>query len=77
VWLSDNKVFRVTGRKDKYGELEEWICNDCRFDKKEVTDWVIDGPRMIDRHSVISLNKYAKGIKQVEAPKTIGYGNTR
>ena len=76
VWLSDNEVFRVTGRKDKYGELEEWICNDCRFEKKDIKDWVIDGPRMIDRHSVISLNKYQKGIK-VEAPKNIGYGNTR
>ena len=77
VWLSDKEVFRVTGRKDKYGELEEWICNDCRFEKKELKDWVIDGPRMMDRHSVISLNKYEKGIIKVEAPKKIGYGNTR
>ena len=76
VWLSDNEVYRVTGRKDKYGELEEWICNDCRFEHKKISDWVIDGPRAIDRHSVISLNKYQKGIK-VEAPKKIGYGNTR
>jgi NADH-quinone oxidoreductase subunit G len=76
VWLSDNEVYRVTGRKDKYGELEEWICNDCRFEHKKISDWVIDGPRAIDRHSVISLNKYQKGIK-VEAPKNIGYGNTR
>jgi NADH-quinone oxidoreductase subunit G len=76
VWLSDSEVFRVTGRKDKYGELEEWICNDCRFEHKKISDWVIDGPRLIERHSVISLNKYQKGIK-VEAPKNIGYGNTR
>jgi len=76
AWLSDNEVYRVTGRKDKYGELEEWICNDCRFEHKKISDWVIDGPRAIDRHSVISLNKYQKGIK-VEAPKNIGYGNTR
>jgi NADH-quinone oxidoreductase subunit G len=76
VWLCDSEVFRVTGRKDKYGELEEWICNDCRFEHKKITDWVIDGPRLIERHSVISLNKYQKGIK-VEAPKNIGYGNTR
>jgi NADH-quinone oxidoreductase subunit G len=76
AWLSDNEVYRITGRKDKYGELEEWICNDCRFEHKKISDWVIDGPRAIDRHSVISLNKYQKGIK-VEAPKNIGYGNTR
>jgi NADH-quinone oxidoreductase subunit G len=75
VWLSGNEVFRVTGRKDKYGELEDWICNECRFEKKSVSDWVIEGPRKLDRHSVIALNKYTQGIK-VEAPKKIGYGNT-
>ncbi|WP_018342156.1 2Fe-2S iron-sulfur cluster-binding protein [Cytophaga aurantiaca] len=76
AWLSGDEVYRITGRKDKYGELEEWICNDCRFEHKKISDWVIDGPRAIERHSVISLNKYEKGIK-VETPKKIGYGNTR
>jgi NADH-quinone oxidoreductase subunit G len=58
LWLKGEDVLRVTGRKDNYGEVEEFICNECRFDKKHVNDWVIEGPRHIDRHSVISQNHY-------------------
>jgi hypothetical protein len=41
---------------------EGWICNDCRFHKKEITDWVIEGPSKINRHSVISANHYEDGV---------------
>ncbi len=58
IWLKGEDVLRVTARKDKWGEAEEWICNECRFEKKEMKDWVIEGPRHIDRHSVISANHY-------------------
>ncbi|MFN7300325.1 MAG: 2Fe-2S iron-sulfur cluster-binding protein [Bacteroidota bacterium] len=58
LWMVGNEVYRVTARKDQYGEVKEFICNTCRFDKKEAGDWTIEGPRMIDRHSVISANKY-------------------
>lgn len=58
VWLSGDDILRVTGRKDEFGEVEEWICNECRFEKKEMSDWVIEGPRDINRHSVIAQNKY-------------------
>lgn len=58
LWFKGEEVLRVTGRKDKYGEVEEFICNECRFDKKSVKDWTIEGPRHIDRHSVISANHY-------------------
>ena len=51
---------RVTARKDQYGEVEEFICNECRFEKKDVKHWNIEGPRHISRHSVISLNHYQK-----------------
>ncbi len=44
--------------KDIYGEVEEFICNECRFERKDTKDWTIEGPRHIDRHSVISTNKY-------------------
>lgn len=74
VWLHGEEVYRVTGRKDKYGELEDFICNDCRFEKKQKSDWVIEGPRELERWSVIRQNKYEIGT-QVEAPKKIGYGN--
>jgi len=58
LWMSGNEVLRVTGRKDLYGELESFICNDCRFEKKNTSDWNIEGPRNIERHSVISQNHY-------------------
>ncbi|HEY8402855.1 MAG TPA: 2Fe-2S iron-sulfur cluster-binding protein [Cytophagaceae bacterium] len=74
IWLHGNEVFRVTARKDKYDEVEDFICNTCRFEKKKLEDWVIEGPTKIDRHSVISQNKYLQGIK-VTTPKNLGYGN--
>ena len=64
VWMFGDEIYRVTGRKDKYGEIEDidgktaWICNECRFDKKDKTKGNIEGPRVINRHSVISQNKY-------------------
>jgi NADH-quinone oxidoreductase subunit G len=53
-----DEVYRVTGRKDQWGEVEEFICDDCRFHKKDVKDWVIEGPRNIKKSSVISQNHY-------------------
>ena len=58
LWMKGTEILRVTGRKDKYGELEEFICNECRFEKKEANDWTIEGPRRIERHSVIAQNHY-------------------
>ncbi len=64
VWMFGKEIYRVTGRKDQYGEIETidnktaWICNECRFEKKEASDWNIIGPRSINRHSVISQGKY-------------------
>lgn len=58
LWMKGEDVLRVTGRKDQFGEVEEFICNECRFEKKKVSDWTIEGPRHIDRHSVISANHY-------------------
>ena len=60
LWMKGEEVVRVTARKDQYGEVEEWICDECRFHKKDTTLWNIEGPRHIDRHSVISLNHYEK-----------------
>ena len=60
IWMKGTEILRVTGRKDKYGELEEFICNDCRFNNKELKDWIVEGPRIIERHSVISQNHYEK-----------------
>lgn len=69
LWMFGDEIYRVTARKDKYGEVEDmdgkpgWICNDCRFEKKDPSKWNIIGPRVIDRHSVISQGKYATNIR--------------
>ena len=72
LWVSGDAVLRVTGRKGVYHEIENtedgkpgWICNTCRFEKKNLSDWVIEGPRHIDRHSVISQNHYEQ-LKQLK-----------
>jgi len=64
LWMFGNEVYRVTARKDKYGEVEDfdgkpgWICHECRFAKKDLSKWNVIGPRVVDRHSVISQGKY-------------------
>ena len=64
LWLRGEEVFRVTARKDEWGEVQSydgkpgWICNTCRFHKKNTNDWIIEGVTKINRHSVISQGKY-------------------
>jgi NADH-quinone oxidoreductase subunit G len=58
LWNRGDEVFRVTARKDQWGEVKEWICNTCRFDKKRTSDWILEGPTKVSRHSVISQNHY-------------------
>jgi NADH-quinone oxidoreductase subunit G len=36
VWMFGDEIQRVTGRKDEYHEVDEFICNGCRFDHKEL-----------------------------------------
>ena len=64
LWNRGDEVYRVTARKNQWGEVEDWICNDCRFDKKKTSDWIIEGPTVVNRHSVISANHYLKGTKK-------------
>ena len=65
LWMRGDDVLRVTARKDQFGEVEEWICNECRFEKKKVSDWVIEGPTQLNRHSVINAGHYT----ELEKPK--------
>jgi NADH-quinone oxidoreductase subunit G len=65
LWNRGEEVLRVTARKDEWGEVANtkegapgWICNTCRFEKKEATDWTIEGPVTIERHSVINQGHY-------------------
>lgn len=66
IWYKGEDVLRVTGRKDQWGEVEEFICNTCRFDKKKTSDWTIEGPRAVSHQSVISANHYTKMVKPKE-----------
>ncbi len=58
LWYRGEEVIRVTGRKNQWGEVEEFICNTCRFERKKTSEWTIEGPTLVPRHSVISANKY-------------------
>ncbi len=79
LWMFGNEIYRVTARKDKYGEVEDqngkpgWICNTCRFEKKSPENWKIIGPRTINRHSVISQGKYIS--PRSNSTKNISNGN--
>ncbi len=66
LWYKGDDVLRVTGRKDQWGEVAEFICNTCRFHKKRTDDWTIEGPANVSRHSVISANHYEKLVKPKE-----------
>ena len=65
VWKFGEEIYRVTGRKDQFGEVKDFICNTCRFEKKGADDWVIEGAREIDRNSVIAQNHYDEETKTV------------
>ncbi|MDM1296748.1 (2Fe-2S)-binding protein [Sphingobacterium sp. N143] len=58
LWYKGEEVIRVTARKDEFGEVEEFICNTCRFDQKKTSDWILEEPTEIDSRSVISANHY-------------------
>jgi NADH-quinone oxidoreductase subunit G len=66
LWLRGDEVMRATARKDQWGEVHEWICNECRFEKKKTSDWIIEGPTKVNRHSVISQGHYVNTVKPQE-----------
>ena len=78
LWMRGKEVFRVTARKDEWGEVATasngetgWICNECRFEKKATNDWVIEGPSVIQRNSVIAQGHYAGNIGTKTAQPTL------
>jgi NADH-quinone oxidoreductase subunit G len=56
VWRRNSK----SNRTYVYHEVDEFICNGCRFDHKDPTHWVIEGPRAFDKDSVINQNNYTQ-----------------
>jgi NADH-quinone oxidoreductase subunit G len=68
LWMQGDSVLRVSARTNAYNEAEEWICNTCRFDKKEKSDWIIEGARKIANWSVMSANHYEGKILETKIP---------
>ncbi|SFB74030.1 NADH-quinone oxidoreductase subunit G [Flexibacter flexilis DSM 6793] len=66
LWYRGDEVLRVTARRNAYNEVEResFICNTCRFEKKNTSDWVIEQPRAISRTSVISQNHYLGNLQK-------------
>lgn len=77
VWLKGEEVLRVTARKDQWDEVEEFICNSCRYDHKKKSDWTIEGPSHISRQSVISQNHYEHlnelKVQALKQQKALGF----
>jgi NADH-quinone oxidoreductase subunit G len=78
LWMRGDEVLRVTARKDEWGEVKDtskgeigWICNTCRFERKKPSDWIIEGPSQINRHSVISQGHYENGVIPNETIKKV------
>jgi NADH-quinone oxidoreductase subunit G len=83
LWMRGDEVFRVTARKDEWGEVKEstkggtgWICNTCRFDKKQASDWIVEGPAEVNRHSVISQGHYEKLVVPQETFEAVMDGRS-
>jgi NADH-quinone oxidoreductase subunit G len=73
LWSRGANVLRVTARKNQWGEIQNssegkpgWICNTCRFDKKDMKDWTVEGPVTVSRHSVINQGHYSVLVKPQE-----------
>lgn len=66
LWMFGDRIQRVTSRKDVYKEVEEFICNECRFDHKNPSDWIIEGPRKFKKESVLNINNYTTHLKRVK-----------
>lgn len=66
LWMFGDTVQRVTARKDQWNEVEEFICNECRFEHKEADHWVIEGPRKFAKPSVINVNNYTQKLDKVK-----------
>ncbi|MBE8714165.1 NADH-quinone oxidoreductase subunit G [Sphingobacterium hungaricum] len=58
LWYKGADVLRVTGRKDEFGEVDEFICDTCRFDRKQTSDWKLEEPTPVEKYSVIGSNHY-------------------
>lgn len=66
LWMFGDKIYRVSAPKDKYDEVDHFICNECRFEHKNIDDWIIDGSHKFEKYSVLNVNNYVKPSKKVK-----------
>ncbi len=72
LWNRGDEVLRVTARKDQWGEVQSydgkpgWICNTCRFDKKKLSDWVIEGTMKSEQAFRYFSHHYVEAVKPQE-----------
>jgi NADH-quinone oxidoreductase subunit G len=59
-----DEIQRVTGRKDVYHEVDEFICNGCRFDHKDPTTGSLKVQELF-KDSVINQNNYTQKLETV------------
>ena len=64
LWSKGEEVLRVSARQNEFGEVTEFICNGCRFEHKQKSDWVIEQTAMVKSSSVISQNLYPVSQKK-------------
>jgi NADH-quinone oxidoreductase subunit G len=71
LWYRGDEVFRVTARRNEWWEAEDWICNTCRFDKKETADWVIEAAAYVNQRSIIRAGHYFDHIGTTKPTETM------
>jgi NADH-quinone oxidoreductase subunit G len=64
LWMFGDEIQRVTGRKDVYHEVDEFICNGCRFDHKDPNTGSLK-VQELDKDSVINQNNYTQKLETV------------
>jgi len=75
--MKGDEILRVSARKDEYHEVEEFICNTCRFEKKDKSDWTIEEPVVYEKGSVMNVNRSfveSKSITYKDEDKTVFQG---
>ncbi len=75
-----DEVLRVSARKDEFHEVEDFICNECRFEKKNTNDWIIDEVAVFEKDSVMNVNKTFKeneSIQYANEDKTLFKGRNQ
>jgi NADH-quinone oxidoreductase subunit G len=62
LWMIGDEIARVTARKDQYGEVKEFICNDCRFNKKEKSHRPMDTNLAIRLYKGFSITNVSNDL---------------